>query len=78
MRVFGLWCLVFRHRTASGSKRVFEGNVFAKCKVCSRELFRDPKTGKWRGSRPEDHRPRKLVLTSDEGGPERRVRSSRR
>ena len=78
MRIFGLWCLAFGHRTASGSKRNFQGNVFARCKICSRELFRDPKNGVWRGSRPEDHRPRKLELFGDEGLPERRVGKSRR
>lgn len=78
MRIFGLWCMAFKHKPAAGSRRGFEGNVFARCKVCSGELFRDPKTGKWRKSRPEDHRPRKLTLFGEEGTPERRVRGSRR
>jgi hypothetical protein len=56
---------------------MFQGNAFARCRTCSRELFRDPKTNAWRGSRAEDHRQRELTLFGDLPVPERRARKSR-
>jgi len=56
---------------------MFQGNVFARCRTCSRELFRDPKTNVWRGSRADDHRPRELTLFGDMPVSEGRRRKSR-
>jgi hypothetical protein len=66
MRIFGLWCLAFGHRSAPESRRNFEGNLFAECKTCSRELFRDPARHVWRPATAEDRRPRKLALLGEE------------
>ncbi|MES1973250.1 MAG: hypothetical protein V4472_12390 [Pseudomonadota bacterium] len=78
MRIIGLWCRAFGHRTASGSKRVFEGNVFATCRRCSCELFRDPKNGVWRAATHDDRRARRLVLSGDGVATSDIARKSRR
>jgi len=65
LRIFGLWCLVRGHRRDADSRRSENGNVFAACTHCGRELFRDPVRGKWRAATDVDRSPRGFKLTED-------------